>query len=407
MKISEFLTRNADGEQVLDRAKFRAHAAEVQTKLMSRTEADLEKAVANVQKLVSSGLDGVSQLTSIEADYEVLNIMRDSIALDMVEVRPLPMGTIPIYRTKVLDKVSIQIGSTAGMGSMNYWATTQAGVQVYPFVIGTEKIMIPNLNNIYDIEKLQLRRDGLARLDHFLEMGMHNAVINTIFANASSVSVITDDPAQSIINYAAAGGSFSGKTVYTLDPGIPTAAVPTVNYYDLHTEEGLTKTVFQTVNNHSTLIGRTFAKMYIPQAPVSGQNPVWQSLQNLATPVALVNSPSWAYANANDPGKAVPQEMWSRFQADDFRGSVVIDWFGLSISVERQNWLPAGYAVLFSPVPSAIMWDRLSLEGGHPSDGALEVPVDGFYNYRSKARQIALARPDFCLRNFLLLKIQG
>jgi hypothetical protein len=404
MKLNEFLTRNSDGEQVLDKAKFRKFASEVSAKVANRTEEDLTKAVANVQKLVSSGLDGVSQLSAIEADYEVLNIFRDSIALDMVEMRPLPLGTIPVYRTKVLDKVSVQVGSTAGMGSMNYWATTQAGVQVYPFVIGTEKIMIPNLNNIYDIEKLQLRRDGLARLDHFLEMAINNAVINTIFANSSSVSVITDDPATTIVNYATAGGSFSGKTVYSLDPGVQTAAVPTVNYYDLHGEGGLTKTVFQTVQNHAITIDRQFMKMYIPTAAVSGHQPVWASLQNMATPVALITA-GLTQANAFDPAKAIPEEMWSKFQNDDWRGAVVIDWFGLKVSVERQNWLPAGYAVLFSTIPSAIMWDRLSMEAGAPMDGTLEVPVDGFYNYRSKARQIALARPDFCLRNFLLLKI--
>jgi hypothetical protein len=389
------------GEQILDKHAFRAFAAAEMEKRTGRTLAQEKSAVDTINRILS-GIGGVAELTAIEGDFETLNIYRDSIPLDMCQMRNLPLGTLPLYRTKTINPVGVFQGSLAGGGSTVYYATSQAGVQVYPFTVSTEKVMVPNLNNLYDMEKLMQRKDGLERLDHDLQIVLNNVIINTICGNADSIDVVTDDPAVTIQNYANFGGSFAGKNVYVLDPGVLAAGVPTVNYYDKSAENGLTKAVFQTVNSHAIQIGRRFVKMYISTAPTSGNAPVWESLENLATPVALVTG----QGNQN-PAKAIPAEMWSKFQRDDFRGSVTIDWFGLQIEVSKQNWLPAGYALVFSDEPCAIMWDRLSLESGQPADGSLTTPVDGFYDYKSKAKQIATARPDFCLRNFLLLKIQS
>jgi hypothetical protein len=76
------------------------------------------------------------------------------------------------------------------------------------------------------------------------------------------------------------------------------------------------------------------------------------------------------------------------------------------MNVKKQNWLPAGYCILFCDEPASLMWDRLELESGNPMDGTLETPADGFYNYRSRSKQVALARPGYCLRNFLIVKVQ-
>jgi hypothetical protein len=317
-------------------------------------------------------------------------------------MRQLPLGTIPLYRTRSLNPVGIFSGALSGAGSFHYYATSDNAVQVQPYVISTEKVMVPNLNNIYDMEKLMERKVALQRLDEYMQIGVNNAVLNTLFAWSGSSSVVTDDPATSLSGYISDGGSFAGKTVYTLDPGVIPAGVPTLNYYNLGSEEGLTKKVFRTVNTHSIQIGRRMIKMYIPTAAISGQAPVWESLQNLATPVALVSG----QGNEN-PANAIPSEMWSQFQKEDFRGSVRINWFGLDIDVQKQNWLPAGTAVIFSDQPCTLMWDRLSLSSGAPMDGTLETPADGFYSYRQKARNIATARPDFCLRNFLVLTLQS
>ena len=396
------LLRRLDNEtEVLDKPAFRAFCAARAKAEAERTPESQHKLVASMNRLLSS-VAGVAELQQIEADFEVLNIYRDSIPLDFCQVRNLPLGTLPIYRTKYTNPVGILQGSLAGVGPSHYYATKQAGVQVYPFTISTERIMVPNLNNIYDMEKVQLRRDGLVELDRYLEMGVSNAVLNTVFASPSSVDVVTDDPAVSIQNYAATGGSFAGRNVYVLNPGVLPAGVPTVNYYDLTSEGGLTKTVFQTVSTHGIQIGRNFNRAYISTAATSGNAPVWESLQNMATPVALV---AGAGVNTN-PAKAVPEDMWNEFQKEDYKGDISVNWFGLSVTFKKQNWLPAGYVIFFSEEPSAIMWDRLTLESGQPADGTLETPADGFYNYKSKSKQIATCRPDFALRNFLMLKVQ-
>lgn len=360
------------------------------------------QAEASIMQKALSGIGGVAELQGIEGDFEILNIYRDSIALDMCEIRNLPLGEIPLFRWRSLRSVGITVGSLAGMGTNHYWSTKDAGQRVAPFTIDVEKVMVPNLNNVYDMERLMQRREAIARQDYFLKQGVNNAVINTIFANSKSVS-FKDDPYQSILNYAADGGSFAGKNVYVLDPGVRQTSVPSVNYYDLSaTENGLTKKVFQTIRTHSWQIGRNFNRMYVPTGATSGKSPVWEALQNMATPVALVTG----QGNQN-PAAAVPHEMWSQFQQDDFSGSVSVSWFGESVTVSKQNWLPEGYLVLFCDQPAAIMWDRLDLGADGYNEGTIETPVNGFYSERFRAKNIATARPDYCLRNILLVKVSA
>jgi hypothetical protein len=402
MLIKELLRRDDAGEQYVDRAALKAKIAEYRGKVLSMTEADRSKQVDNVNKLISSGYAGIASLTSIEGDYEILNILRDTIALDVAEVRPLPLGTIPLFRSRSINPVGLFHGALSGGGSTNYYATKDIAVQVQPFTFGTEEVMVPNLNNIYDMEKLQQRRTGQERLDHDLGIGYNNCVVNTIFGGTYTPSSIsTYDPAASIQNYASAGGSFVGKNVYALDPGVPAAAVPSVNYYDVTSQGGLTKRVFQVLRTHSIQLGVSFAKMYIPQQASGGNSPVWESLQNLATPVALVTG------NGNlNPAASVPHEMWTEFQKEDYEGSIIVNWFGMTLSIERQNWLPAGYCPVFTNRPSCLVWDRLNLQTGGETDGTLETPVNAFYSKLSKAKQIATARPDYALKAFALIKVQ-
>lgn len=402
--MSKFII-GSDDHAYLDKQAFLAHAREVAQKRaeLYRSQEGRNKALSTVNKAISSGLAGVAQLNSIEGDYLTLNIYRDNPALDFMEMRPLPLGTLPIYRTKTTYPVGFQMGSVNGGGSTVYYATKQVGQQVFPFTFTTEKVMLPNLNQIYDLQKLEQRKDALENLDRYLEVAITNIGLNTVLNPNTTGSIVTDDPAASLNSYVSGGGSFSGKTVYSLNPGVPTAAVPTVNFYDLSsTESGLTKKVFQTVNTHSIQIGRNFKTMYIPVQASSGKAPVWESLQNMATPVALVSG----QGNQN-PASAIPHEMWSEFQKEDFRGSIVIDWFGQRIEVKKQNWMPAGTLLLFSDQPSAILWDRFTLESGQPQDGVLETPADGYYSYRSVSRNLATARPDYCLRNFLVIKVNA
>lgn len=394
--ISQFLVGSGTDVRV-DGARLRQFSRELATKAASLTTAEKEQSVEYINRIVSAGAGaGFASLNQIEGDYEVLNIFRDSIALDFAEVRPLPVGTLPIYRTKQLYPVNVFMASLTGGASTHYFITKQSGAQVYPFTFGTEKVMMPNLNNLYDMEKLDLRKDAKMQLDRYMEINYNNIAINTVLGAAALA-----DPAVSIVNYCNAGGSFAGKTVYALDPGVQTASVPTVNFYDLTTEGGLTKKVFQTLNTHSIQIGRNFNRMYIPQAAASGKSPVWESLQNLATPVALVTGT----VGSADPAKAVPAEMWAEFQKDDFRGEVIIDWFGQRIAVRKQNWLPAGYCLVFGDRPACVLWDRLNLTGV-PTEGMLTTPVDGFYDEVSKFKNIAALRTDYMLRNFAALKIQ-
>lgn len=394
-----------DNEMVLDKEAFKKYAHQEYQKSLSskpKNKAEQDAYVQEYRKLVS-GLAGVANLTQIEADFEVLNILRDSIPLDICEMRQLPLGELPLFRSKSINPVGITVGSLAGIGSTVYYATKQYGQRVQPFALKTVEGMIPNLNNIYDMQKIELRKDYLEREDWDMKISVNNAALNTVWANPSSVDVVLDDPATSLLNYFATGGSFAGKTVYTLDPGVQVTSVPSVNCYDLSsTETGLSKKVFQTIATHSNQIGRSFPKMYIPTAATSGHSPVWETLQNLATPVALVVG-----AGNASPASAIPEEMWSTFQQEDFTGEVIVNWFGIHVSIKKQNWMPPGYLVLFAPQPSAIMWDRLELTGGNYNEGLVESPVDGFYSRRSRTKQIATARPDYCLKNQLLIKVNA
>lgn len=400
--MSRFLATNEFGDQVLNKRAFAAYAQETALKSVERTEEDKAKQVDTMNRLLSSTA-GVAELARIEGDWEILNIFRDSFTLDFAEFRNLPLGTVPIYRTRVLNPVGLFTGSLAGVGGTVYWATKDTATQVLPFTYSTERVMVPNLNNLYDMERLMQRRDALAQLDRYDNIEMENIGLNTVFAT-SGTDVVSTDPATQIVTYFNAGGSFAGHNVYSLDPGVPSAAVPTVNIYDLSAELGLTKKVFRTVNTHSIQIGRNFSTMWIPQAATSGNAPVWESLQNLATPVALITGSGLN----NNPAAAVPSEMWAEFQKDDFRGAVVVEWFGQRIAIKKLNWLPAGYAILFADGhPACMIWKRLDLSGAGGQEGTLTEPKDGFYSYLSKSHNIATARADFQLRNFLLLKLQS
>jgi hypothetical protein len=316
-----------------------------------------------------------------------------------MEVRDLPIGTIPIYRTRTKNPVGFHLGGLAGAGATHYYATSDTVTNIQPFTIQTDEVMVPNLNVIYDMERLQQRREGLEWLARAKTLAIEVAAFNTVLG---ATDVVNTDPAAQIATYASGGGSFSGKNVYVLDPGVQTSSVPTVNFYDLSTEDGLTKKVFQTLNTHSMQIQRKLVKMYVPAGAASGHSPVWETIQNMSTPVSLVTGTG---VNT-DQRKAVPSEMWSEFQKMDFRGSIKINWLGIDIEIERLNWMPNGYCFLTTDQPAAIMWKRLSLATGNQVEGSLEVPENAYYSRRSEAEQIAMIRPDFCLRNFVVLKVQ-
>jgi hypothetical protein len=395
--MSQFL-RGTGPEASLDVAKFRSFANEELGKIHSRSTEEQAKALSERNKLVSS-IAGVTQLNSIEGDYQYLNIMRDLTALDFMEVRDLPLGTLPIYRTRTKNPVGFHLGGLAGAGGSHYYATSDAASTVNTFTIATDEIMLPNLNNIYDMERVAQRREALEWLARAKTLATEVAAFNTVLG---ATDVVNTDPAAQIATYFGGGGSFSGKNVYSLDPGVIVQSVPTVNVYDLSSEDGLTKKVFQTLNTHSMQIQRKLVKMYIPAGAAGGHSPVWETIQNMSTPVSLVTG-----SGVNtDQRKAIPSEMWSEFQKTDFRGAIKISWLGLDIELERVNWMPNGYCFITTDQPAGIMWKRLSLATGNEVEGSLETPQSAFYSRRSEAENLAMIRPDFCLRNFLVIKVQ-
>jgi len=375
------------------------------SKLVERTKAlsaektpeEQELALERRKALSAQGFAGIAELQSLEGDFYELNIYRDSPVLDFVEMRNLPLGSLPFYRTRYNTPIGFYMGSVNAMGSTVYYATNDFGQTVTPFTIQSDEVMVPNLNNIYDMNRLQQRQIALERLARDMQIAIVNTALNTLFG---ATDVISTDPAVALQNYYTGGGSFSGKNVYVLDPGINATGYPTTNVFNLTTEGGLTKHVFQALNDYSIQSGRTIRKIYVPSGSASGY-PVWRSLQDEASIVAI----SSGNGNQN-PANAVPAEMWSQFQRNDFRSVVTLDWFGLTVQIERQNWLPNGYVLVLTDEPSVIMWDRLELATGEDRAGTLEVPVSGYMSRRSEAKNIATIRPDFGLRNFLVLKVQ-
>jgi hypothetical protein len=380
---------------LIDMQAYSARANEILSVHDNRTKADWET-VLQTRKSLSS-IAGVAELNTLEGEYFNLAIYRDSPVLDFVEMRNLPVGTLPFYRTRYSPATGFFAGSINAMGSTYYYATQDAGQTVTPFTIQSDEIMVPNLHPIYDMEKLQQRAEALKRLAIDMNIAIVNANLNTVFG---ATNVVTTDPAAAIVSYFGTGGAFGGKNVYVLDPGVQPGSVPAVNVYDLTAENGLTKKVYQQINDWSILMGRTVRKIYVPSASVGGY-PVWRAMQDQAAIVALTTG----QGNQN-PGKAVTADSWAKFQRDDYRSVVGVDWFGLNVDIERQNWLPAGYCLVLTDQPASIMWDRLHLETGEDRVGTLEVPVTGYMSRRSEARNIATVRPDFLLRNFMVIKVQ-
>jgi len=356
-----------------------------------------ELALERRRALSAQGFAGVAELNALEGDYLELNIYRDSPVLDFVEMRNLPLGSLPFYRTRYSTPIGFYMGSVNAMGSTVYYATNDFGQTVTPFVIQSDEVMIPNLNAIYDMAKLEQRQIALQRLARDMQIAQVNACLNTLFG---ATDVISTDPAVALQNYYSGGGSFSGHNVYVLDPGVNASGFPTTNVFNLSTENGLTKHVFQALNDFSIQAGRRIRKIYVPSGSATGY-PVWRAMQDEASIVAITTG----QGNMN-PANAVTQDMWSQFQRDDFRSVVTVDWFGLNVEIERQNWLPNGYVLILTDQPSVIMWDRLDLSTGDDHAGTLEQPVSGYMSRRSEAKNIATIRPDFCLRNFIVAKVQ-
>lgn len=385
---SSFAHRTSEGT-VVNGPAFREKAREI---LKASDEKSLEEKFEKRRELAA--LAGVASLEAIEGDYMTLNIYRDNPATDFLEMRDLPLGTVPIFRTRYENPVGIFQSGLAGHGSSLYYQTTDNVAQVTPFTIQSEEVMLPNLNNIYDMERLQQRAVGLRRMAEFMNMAIVNLGLNTVLGASD---IINTDPAVQIASYFSGGGSFAGKSVYTLDPGVVPAGVPTLNVYDLSAEGGLTKTVFRTLNTHQIQIGRPIRKILVPNAGAP-----WEALQNQAS---IVTAQTGAPGNPN-PAKAITPDQWAAFQSDDWEGSVGVQWFGHNFLMQRQNWLPQGYCLVLTEQPAAIMWDRLSLQTGEMAEGTVETPVNGYYSRRSEARNIAMIRPDYCLRNFLVIKVQ-
>ena len=378
---------------VVNTSALRTRASETLSALESRTNDQMQAAFEKRRELAMTA--GVADLATIEGDYYTLNLYRDNPTLDFVEMRNLPLGTIPIYRTRYENPVNVFQGGLAGHGSTNYYATSDTVTQVTPFTVSTEEVMLPNLNNIYNMEMLQQRATGLRRLAEYMKMAITNISLNTMLGTAGT-DLIAMDPAAQIVTYFSGGGSFIGKNVYKLDPGVLQAGVPSLNVYDLTTEGGLTKNVFKTINTQRIQLGKTVKKIYVAAAGAP-----WESMITQASVVALS-----AGQGNQDPRKAVTETQWEAFNNMDFGGTVTANWFGMNVEIEKQNWLPAGYAIVLFDGPTCIMWDRLSLESGGVPEGTLESPVSGYYSRRSEARNIAFVRPDFMLKNFMVLKIQ-
>lgn len=376
---------------VMDTTAMRIHAANTLAALESRTPA--EQAAAFEKRKEIAALGGVADLNAIEGDYYTLNIHRDSPTLDFVEMRDLPLGTIPIYRTRTENPVGVFQGGLAGHGSTLYYATQDTAVQVTPFTLQTEEVMVPNLNNIYNMETLQQRVVGRKRLAEYMDIGVTNCALNTMLG---ATDLIATDPAAQIVTYFGTGGSFAGKNVYKLDNGVVAAGVPSLNVYDLTTEGGITKNVLKTLNTHRTQLGVKIRKIYIPSAGAP-----WEALQNQASLVALTNG----QGNQN-PSKAVTPEEWAKFQSMDVAGQFSVPWGGQTFVFEKQNWLPQGYCLVLMDAPAVIMWSRLKLQTGDAAEGTLETPVNGYYNKMSVAQNFAMAQPTFCLKSFAVIKVQ-
>lgn len=394
MATKQALDMTCDAD-VVNKVEFNKRAREVSAARNSRTPEDVAKILSNRAQALSSAA-GIASLTGIEGDWQTLNVYRDSPVLDFVEMRDMPLGSVPLYRTRSFYPVGVFQGSVNAMGITHRYATNDAGTQVFPFTVQTEEVEVPNLSYIYDMARLQQRQAALDRLAHDLQIALVNVNLNTMFGVTSNV--VTYDPAQAIQDYYSGGGSFSGKAVFVLDPGVQTTSFPSTNVKNLSTEGGLTKHVFQALNDYRLMAKRTIRKIYVPSA--NSGYPVWRSMQDEASIVALTNG----QGNQN-PANAIPDNFWKEFQTKDFAGVVTVNWFGLNVDVEVQNWLPAGYCLVLTDQPSTLMWDRLSLATGQDHNGTLEVPINGFDSRRSEARQIATARPDFCLLNFLVYKI--
>jgi hypothetical protein len=344
----------------------------------------VDRAAARNQEFASGDGD-FQRIKTAEGRFIDLAIHKDTFLDDFAITTDLQVTDIPVWKSRYEPVVGIVTGSVYGGPTSTLYTTKDNYATLQPFVIDVEDVRVPKLALTMDPDKLGQRSAALERQAEALKIKLETFVLNVAMGQP-----LGQDLATTVINYFAAGNSYTGKTVYVADPGVQSGTYETTNLIDVHTEGGLTPTVAEALSVQDQLTGRIartihFAKQGLPA----------RKLYRYATVVADQGTGS-----TNPSLRSIPASAWEDVWNGNFVNGVVLNWFGATMKFKSNNALPQGYAVVTTDQPGAEVFNILAMatQGEYNAD-----PRDQFFSTHWLKRQMAICTPDPWLRNFYVL----
>lgn len=182
-----------------------------------------------------------------------INILQETLALELAEIIDLPDEEQAIYITSKEESVGINVIGTQGGSPLKQWTGDQQFTIVPLYWLQSEKYYYPIESPSFGSFK-------------------NSEDLNTRAAHDMAVKIDSD-----LWTLIAAGlGTFSTRA-YELDDNIDTNIFPTTNEIDKSSEGAITKNLFTEIFDHFDRIGRRVRKIYVP-ADYKKQIRTWVSV---------------------------------------------------------------------------------------------------------------------------------
>lgn len=169
-----------------------------------------------------------------------INILQETLALELAEVIDLPDDEQAIYITSKEESVGINVIGTQGGAPLKQWTGDQQFTIVPLYWLQSDKYYYPIESPSFGAFRYSEELTGRA---------------------AHDMAVKIDDDLWTLI--AAGLGSFSTRA-YELDSNIDTNLWPTTNEVDKSSEGSITKNLFIEIFDHFDRLGRRVKKIYVP-----------------------------------------------------------------------------------------------------------------------------------------------
>lgn len=345
-----------------------------------------DKAAARAKEFASSDAD-FTRIKEAEGRFIDLAIHKDTFLDDFAITTQMDVSEIPVWKSRYAPMVGVTTGTLYSAPLQNLYATRDNYATLTPFVVDADDIRVPAMALTQDIDKLGIRQAGLERQAEAMTIKMEQFTLNIALAQP-----LGQDLATSVVNYFAAGNSYTGKTVYVADPGVQMGTYETTNLIDVHNEGGITPTVIEALSVQDALTGRKTRTIHFAKAGLP-----WRKLMRYATVVADQGAGS-----TTNPGlRAIPTSAWNEVWNSNFNEGIVVNWFGSTVKFKQNNALPQGYAIVTTDQPGAEVFMIQGMNSG--SDEYQSDPKDKFFSTHWMKQELAIATPDPWIRNFYVV----